>query len=69
MTTHHNGNGAAHALPDITRVDRAHFVKLARQLRAAQIDRLLLGAANGVARLWRSDVPRAGNQLPSGHRG
>ena len=69
MTTHHNGNGAAHALPDISRADRAQFVKLARQLRAAQIDRLLLAAGNGVARLWRPATPRAGNQLPSGHRG
>ena len=65
MTTHHNGNGAAHALPDISRADRARFVKLARQLRAAQIDRLLLAAATASP---GCGAPPAARQQPAAER-
>ena len=38
-------------LPQITRRDRARFVKEARRLRAAEIDKLLSTIGRGVARL------------------
>lgn len=41
-------------LPDITRRDRARFVKEARRLRAAELDRLFRAAGRGVARLGRA---------------
>jgi hypothetical protein len=37
--------------PDITRHDRARFVKEARRLRAAEIDKLLSILGRGIARL------------------
>ena len=45
MTTHHNQTGEPWRLPDISRLDRARFVKEARRLRAEQIDRLLLASS------------------------
>lgn len=68
MTTHRNGTGAPDALPDISRADRARFVKEARRLRAEQFDRLLLAAARGVARLWRTATPREDGRLSSAYR-
>ena len=67
MTTHHNGHGEPSRLPDVSRSDRAHFVKLARRLRAQQIDRLLAAAGRSLARFWRTDLPRTNRQLPSGN--
>ena len=66
MTTHH-AIGEPSRLPDISRLDRARFVKEARRLRAEQIDRLLLAVGRGFARLWRADLPRTIRQLPSGN--
>lgn len=43
-------------LPDISRHDRARFVKEARRLRAAQFDRLFAAAARGLARLGHAVV-------------
>lgn len=45
-------------LPQITRRDRARFVKEARRLRAAEIDKLLSTIGRGVARLSRTLVTR-----------
>ncbi|MFZ1430973.1 MAG: hypothetical protein WAS21_29950 [Geminicoccaceae bacterium] len=45
---------ASDALPDITRRDRARFVKEARRLRAAELDRLFRAAGRGVVRLGRA---------------
>ena len=69
MTTHRNGTGDPHGLPDITRLDRAGFVKEARQLRAEQIDRLLAAAGRSITKLWRAASPRATGQLSSGQSG
>ena len=41
-------------LPEITRRDRARFVKEARQLRATEIDKLLRFVGCGFARLIKS---------------
>jgi hypothetical protein len=41
-------------LPEITRRDRARFVKEARRWRATEIDKLLRSVGRGVARLVRS---------------
>jgi hypothetical protein len=68
MTTHRNGTGAPDALPDISRLDRARFVREAQRLRAEQIDRLLQTAARGIARLWRAATPRDEGRLSSAHR-
>ena len=65
MTTHH-AIGEPIRLPDISRLDRARFVKEARRLRAEQIDRVLL-AVGRAHRLWRADLPRTNRQLPSGN--
>ena len=45
-------------LPQITRRDRARFVKEARRLRAAEIDKLLSTIGRGVARLSRTLMAR-----------
>ena len=45
-------------LPEITRRDRARFVKEARRLRAAEIDKLLSTIGRGVARLSRTLMAR-----------
>jgi hypothetical protein len=45
-------------LPEITRRDRARFVKEARRLRAAEIDKLLSTIGRGVARLGRALMAR-----------
>ena len=39
------------ALPDVTRGDRAGYVKLARRLRAEQLDRVFHAVGAGLARL------------------
>jgi hypothetical protein len=44
-------------LPQITRRDRARFVKEARRLRAAEIDKLLSTMARGVARTLIAPKP------------
>ena len=41
-------------LPDITRHDRARFVKQARQMRAAEFDRLFRSVRHGLARVGRA---------------
>ena len=46
----------ASRLADVTRLDRARFVKEARRLRREQIDRLL----RRLARSWRAPAPRHG---------
>lgn len=56
MTTHHEGVGEPWPLADVTRQDRARFVKEARRLRNEQIDRLLRAAGRGLARLWSAPV-------------
>ncbi|MFO1047657.1 MAG: hypothetical protein U1E52_07135 [Geminicoccaceae bacterium] len=61
MTTHHEGIGGPWRLTDVTRPDRARFVKEARRLRNQQIDRLLRSAGHGLARLW--PVPRRATPL------
>lgn len=53
------------ALPDITRRDRARFVKEARALRAAEIDRLFRAIGRGLASLAR----RPGRPVPQDHPG
>ena len=45
-------------LPQITRRDRARFVKEARRLRAAEIDKLLSTIGRGIARLSRTLMAR-----------
>lgn len=54
MTTHQTGVGEALRLPDVTRLDRARFVREARRLRREQIDRLL----RRLTRRWHGLVPR-----------
>ena len=66
MTTHH-AIGEPIRLPDISRLDRARFVKEARRLRAEQIDRVLLAVGRGFTRLWPADLSRGNRQLPSGN--
>jgi hypothetical protein len=41
-------------LPEITRHDRARFVKQARQLRAQEFDRVFRAVGQGLARLGRA---------------
>ena len=60
MTTHQKGAGEPWALADVTRQDRARFVKQARRLRNEQIDRLLHAAGRRLARLW--PAPAAGRE-------
>lgn len=56
----------ADALPDITRRDRARFVKEARRLRAAEFERLFDAAGRGLLRLGRAlSAPLARRQLAS----
>ena len=45
-------------LPEITRRDRARFVKEARQLRAEQFDRLFRSTGRGLARQLGRLLPR-----------
>lgn len=54
MTMHPDGAGEALGLPDVTRHDRARYVKEARLLRREQIDRLL----RRVAGRWHGLAPR-----------
>jgi hypothetical protein len=69
MTTHRHAGGEPYTLPGITRQDRARYVNEARRLRAAEIERLLLAAYRGVARLWRANGSPAKGRLPSGFVG
>lgn len=64
MATHLNRVGQS---PDISRADRARFVKEARRLRAQEIDRLLLAVGRGLARLWRAALPSGVGHRPSEH--
>lgn len=55
---------ASGTLPDITRRDRAQFVKEARRLRAAEVDRLFRAAGRGIVRLGRAlSAPLARRKL------
>ena len=54
-------------LPEITRRDRARFVKEARRLRAAETDKLFRAVGRGLARLGRALISPAARQ-PT-HRG
>jgi hypothetical protein len=65
MTTRHIGVGQPPRLPDVSRADRARFVREARRLRAQEIDRLLLAVGGVLARLWRASLPRAFGHRPS----
>ena len=65
MTTHQDAPGEPFRLPDITRQDRARFVKEARRLRAEEIDRRLRAATRGLGNLWRACHPRAVGHRPS----
>lgn len=56
MTMHPEGGGEALGLPDVTRHDRARYVKEARHLRREQIDRLL----HRLAERWHGLAPRRG---------
>lgn len=53
-------NHALSALPDVTRGDRAHYVKLARRLRAEQLDRVLHAVGAGLGRLGHALTAAAG---------
>lgn len=61
--TRQAGTPQTAALPDITRHDRAWFVKEARRLRAAEFDQLFSTIGRGLARLVR----RPGRPLPQDH--
>lgn len=51
-------------LPDISRRDRAQFVKEARRLRAAEVDRLFRAAGHGIVLLGRAlSAPLARRKL------
>jgi hypothetical protein len=54
-------------LPEITRRDRARFVKEARRLRAAETDKLFRAVGRGLARLGRALAApvTAGRSMPS----
>jgi hypothetical protein len=54
----------AFELPEITRHDRARFVKDARRLRAEQFDRLFRSAGRGLARLSRGVVALVASPRP-----
>jgi hypothetical protein len=70
MTTHHNQTGEPWRLPDISRLDRARFVKEARRLRAKQIDCLLQALVRSFARPFkRADWSRANVRVPGGNVG
>jgi hypothetical protein len=45
-------------LPEITRRDRARFVKEARRRRAQELDKLLRAVGRGLARLGRALMAR-----------
>ena len=57
------------ALPEITRRDRARFVKEARRLRAAEMDRIFRSIGRGLARLGRNRTlqTRAGTPGAAAH--
>jgi len=46
-------------LPEITRRDRARFVKEARRLRAEEMDKLFSSLGRGLARLGRALATRS----------
>jgi hypothetical protein len=52
-------------LPEITRRDRARFVKEARRLRAAETDKLCRAVGHGLARLGRALVSPAAARRPT----
>ncbi len=54
----------SHALPEISRRDRAYFVREARRLRAAELERLFRAAGRGFARVGQLlSAPLARRQL------
>ena len=53
-------------LPQITRRDRARFVKEARRLRAAETDKLFRAVGRGLARLGRALISPAAARQPTG---
>ena len=55
-------------LPEITRRDRARFVKEARRRRAQELDKLVRAAGRGLARLSRALVSLLPARRPT-HRG
>ena len=55
-------------LPEITRRDRARFVKEARRLRAAELDKLFRAVGRGLARLGRALISPVAARRPT-HRG
>ena len=70
MTTHHNQTGEPWRLPDVSRLDRARFVKEARRLRAEQIDRLLQAFVHSFVRPFRrADWSRTDARVSGGNVG
>lgn len=54
MRAHPGSAPTSSDLPDISRRDRADFVKEARRLREAEFARLSKAMGRGLARLWPS---------------
>ena len=58
MTSEHGSGPLTASLPEITRHDRARFVREARRLRAAEFDRQFAAIGRGLAPIFRAITSR-----------
>jgi hypothetical protein len=54
VSANHRHEAFQFELPDLTRQDRARFVKEARRRRAEEMDKLVRAAGRGIARAFRA---------------